>query len=150
VRHRLRQPQGHKRGPLTGPDPTDRGKNGSKIHLITDRNGLPLSLGISGANMHDSLGLKPLVHGIPPIRSRRGPPRRRPAKLHADKGYDYDHLRRWLRKRGIRHRIARKGIESSQRLGRHRWSWRGRCPGWPDADACTAAMNARPSISSPS
>jgi hypothetical protein len=28
---------------------------------------------------------------------------------------------RWLRKRGIRHRIARKGIESSQRLGRHRW-----------------------------
>src|SRR5919199_585785 len=102
VRHRLRQPQGRKRGPLTGPNPTDRGKNGSKIHLITDRNGLPLSLGISGANMHDSLGLKPLVRGIPLIRSRRGPRRPRPAKLHADKGYDYDHLRRWLRKRGIR------------------------------------------------
>ncbi|MFD5230378.1 IS5 family transposase [Streptomyces qaidamensis] len=120
VRHRLRQPQGCKRGPLTEPNPTDRGKNGSKI-LVTDRNGLPLSLGISGANMHDSLGLKPLVRGIPPIRSRRGPRRRRPAKLHADKGYDYDHLRRWLRKRVIRHRIARKGMESSQRLGRHRW-----------------------------
>ncbi|MEU8503083.1 IS5 family transposase [Streptomyces lavendulae] len=109
------------KGPLTGPNPTDRGKLGSKIHLLTDRNGLPLSLGISGANMHDSQGLEPLVRGIPPIRSRRGPRRRRPAKLHADKGYDYDHLRRWLRKRGIRHRIARKGIESSQRLGRHRW-----------------------------
>ncbi|WP_267883301.1 hypothetical protein [Streptomyces sp. NRRL S-1022] len=27
-------------------------------------------------------------------RSRRGPRRRRPAKLHADKGYDYDHLRK--------------------------------------------------------
>ena len=106
---------------MTGPNPTDRGKNGSKIHLITDRNGLPLSLGISGANMHDSLGLQPLVRSIPPIRSRRGPRRRRPAKLHADKGYDYVHLRRWLRKRGIRHRIARKGIESSTRLGRHRW-----------------------------
>ncbi|MFD9474583.1 IS5 family transposase [Streptomyces goshikiensis] len=110
-----------KGGPLTGPNPTDRGKLGSKIHLLTDRNGLPLSLGISGANMHDSQGLEPLVRGIPPIRSRRGPRRRRPAKLHGDKGYDYDHLRRWLRKRGIRHRIARKGIESSQRLGRHRW-----------------------------
>lgn len=72
--------------------------------------------------MHDSLGLEPLVRGIPPIRSRRGPRRRRPAKLHADKGYDYDHLRRCLRKRGIRHRIARKGIESSGRLGRHRWA----------------------------
>ncbi|MET9155081.1 IS5 family transposase [Streptomyces griseoflavus] len=110
-----------KRGPLTGPNPTDRGKLGSKIHLTTDRNGLPLSLGISGANMHDSLGLEPLVRGIPPIRSRRGPRRRRPTKLHADRGYDYDHLRRWLRSRGIRHRIARKGVESSQRLGRHRW-----------------------------
>lgn len=39
----------------------------------------------------------------------------------ADKGYDYDHLRRWLRQRGVHHRIARKGIESSQRLGSHRW-----------------------------
>ena len=58
MRDRLRQPQGHKRGPLTGPNPTDRGKNGSKIHLITDRNGLPLSLGTFGANLHDSLGLK--------------------------------------------------------------------------------------------
>lgn len=121
MRDRLRQPESGKRGPLTGPNPTDRGKSGSKIHLITDRNGLPLSLGISAANTHDSLGLQPLVRGIPPIRSHRGPRRRRPAKLHADKGYDYPHLRRWLGERGIRHRIARKGVESSQRLGRHRW-----------------------------
>jgi transposase len=73
------------------------------------------------------------VGGIPPIPSRRGPRRQRPTKLHADKSYDYDHLRRWLRNRGIRHRIARKGIESSTRLGRHRWtiertmSWLGGC-----------------------
>ncbi|MFF7187505.1 transposase, partial [Streptomyces sp. NPDC008222] len=73
------------------------------------------------ATMHDSLGLEPLVRGIPPIRSRRGPRRRRPAKLHADKGYDHDHPRKWLREHRIRHRIARKGIESSTRLGRHRW-----------------------------
>lgn len=78
-------------------------------------------MGISAANCHESLGLQPLVRGIPPVRSRRGPRRRRPAKLHADKGYDYDHLRNWLRERGIRHRIARQGIESSQRRGRHRW-----------------------------
>ncbi|MGW8799943.1 IS5 family transposase [Streptomyces sp. NPDC055775] len=110
-----------KGGFLTGPNPTDRGKLGSKIHLVTDRNGLPLSPGISGANMHDSQGLEPLVRGIPPIRSRRGPRRRGPAKLHADKGYDYDHLRRWRRGRGIRHRIARRGVESSQGLGRYRW-----------------------------
>lgn len=121
MRDRLRQRPDRKRGPLTEPDPTDHGKPGAKIHLLTGRNGLPLSLGISGASMHDSQGLEPLVRGIPPLRSRRGPRRRRPAKLHADKGHDYDRLRRWLRERRIRHRIARKGIESSQRLGRHRW-----------------------------
>lgn len=53
-----------------------------------------LSLGISAANVLESLGLQPLVRGIPPVRTRRGPRRRRPAKLHGDKGYDYDHLRR--------------------------------------------------------
>lgn len=42
-------------------------------------------------------------------------------KLHADKAYDQKALRTELRLRGIRHRIARKGIESSRRLGRHRW-----------------------------
>ncbi|MFI6335251.1 IS5 family transposase [Streptomyces sp. NPDC050535] len=103
------------KGQLTGPNPTDRGKKGSNIHLIVDRSGLPLSIGISAANLHDSQAL------IPPIRSRRGPRRRKPGKLHGDKGYDYRHLRRWLASRGIRHRLARRGIESSRRLGRHRW-----------------------------
>jgi len=122
VRGRLGEHAGPEKGELTGPNPVDRGKYGSKIHLITERTGLPLSIGISGANTHDSQALIPLVKGIPPIRSRRGRRRRRPDKLHADKGYDYDYLRRWLSGRGIRHRIARKGVESSQRLGRHRWT----------------------------
>ena len=121
MRDRLGEHAGPQRGELTGPNPVDRGKKGSKIHLITDRAGLPLSMAISGANTHDSQALQPLVQGIAPIRSRRGPRRRRPAKLHGDKGYDYDHLRRWLRERGIVHRLARKGVESSKRLGRHRW-----------------------------
>ncbi|WP_331725281.1 IS5 family transposase [Streptomyces zaomyceticus] len=111
-----------KKGDLTGPNPVDRGKYGSKIHLITERTGLPISVGISAANLHDSQALIPLVKGIPLIRSRRGPRRRKPGKLHGDKGYNYSHLRRWLRERGITHRIARRGVESSQRLGRHRWT----------------------------
>jgi transposase len=39
----------------------------------------------------------------------------------AIKGYDYPRWRRVLRRRGIMPRIARRGIESSQRLGRHRY-----------------------------
>ena len=41
-------------------------------------------------------------------------------KLHADKGYDYRRCRAYLRRRGITARIARRGIESKERLGRHR------------------------------
>ncbi|MBX7466555.1 IS5 family transposase [Streptomyces sp. MAG02] len=109
------------KGQLTGPNPTDRGKSGSKIHLAVDRNGLPVAVAVFAANTHDSLALQPLITSIPPVRSRRGPRRRCPGKLHGDKGYDYPHLRQWLRERGITPRIARRGIDSSQRLGRHRW-----------------------------
>jgi hypothetical protein len=50
-----------------------------------------------------------------------GSRRRKPAKPHADKAYDQTDLRRWVRNRGIKVRIARKVIESSQKLGKHRW-----------------------------
>ncbi|WP_438803071.1 IS5 family transposase [Frankia tisae] len=110
-----------KGGSLTGPSPVDRGKAGSKLHVLTDAAGLPLVVGVSGANLHDGHALIPLVTGIPVVRSRRGPRRRKPDKLRADKAYDSEDLRRFLRDRGIAHRIARKGIESSEKLGRHRW-----------------------------
>jgi transposase len=42
-------------------------------------------------------------------------------KLHADEAYDQVELRTWVSGRGIKVRIARKGIESSKKLGKHRW-----------------------------
>jgi transposase len=89
--------------------------------VLSDRGGLPLSLALSAANTHDSFALTPLVRAIPAIRCRRGPRRRKPAKLHADKAYDQVPLRAWVRGRGIGVRIARRGIETGDRLGRHRW-----------------------------
>ena len=85
---------------------------------------MPLAVGLSAANTHDSLLLEPMVDAVPPVkgpRGRPGRPRQRPVKLHGDKGYDYPRCRRALRRRGIRPRIARRGVESSQRLGRHRY-----------------------------
>ena len=70
------------------PSPVDRGKPRSKIHVLSDRAGLPLSLALSAANTNDAFALQPLVRAIPAIRSRRGPRRRKPARLHADKAYD--------------------------------------------------------------
>jgi transposase len=77
---------------------------------------------VSAANRHDSMFVEPLLDSMPAIRrGGRGHPRRRPAKLHGDKGYDNPRVRRYLRRRGITARIARIGVDSSQRLGRHRW-----------------------------
>jgi transposase len=88
---------------------------------VVDRNGTPLAALISPANRNDHLMLAAVLDAIPPIRRPRGRPRRRPAKLHADKAYDYPVSRRTCRRRHIKARIARRGIDSSEKLGRHRW-----------------------------
>jgi IS5 family transposase len=83
-----------------------------------------LAVALSAANTHDSMLLEQVIDAVPAVkgpRGRPGRPRKRPAKLHGDKGYDYPRCRKALRRRGITPRIARRGIESNQRLGRHRY-----------------------------
>jgi transposase len=58
---------------------------------------------------------------VPPIRGRRGRPRRRPRELFADRGYDQDKYRHQLRARGITPRIARRGVAHGSGLGKQRW-----------------------------
>jgi hypothetical protein len=109
-----------KGGEQTGPNPVDRGKPGSKYHLVVYQNGVPRAVRLSAANAHDATHLLPLVDAILPIigpRGRPSRPRKRPAKLHADKAYDSAEKRRALRARGITPRVARRGIDSSERLG---------------------------------
>jgi hypothetical protein len=89
----------------TGPNPTDKGKSGSKHHIVVDRGGVPLAaVTHSAANVHDSKVLEEkTVDAISPIRKPSGGrPRKRPVKLHADKGYDFPRCREALRKRGIK------------------------------------------------
>ena len=65
-----------------------------------------------------------LVDAIPALRQppgRPGRPRRRPAKLHADKAYASRANRALLRRRHITPRIARPKRDTSARLGRFRW-----------------------------
>lgn len=91
------------------------------MHVLSDANGLPLLVGVTGANTHDSLALKPMIMGH---QTTHDPHRGRyfkPQRLHADKAYDVPHPRKWLRGKRIGVRIARKGVESSERLGRRRW-----------------------------
>jgi transposase len=76
---------------------------------------------VTAANVNDTTMFQAVVDDIPPTRTAAGRRRTRPAKVHADKGYDSRANRAWLRRRGITARIARRQIESSIRLGRHRW-----------------------------
>jgi IS5 family transposase len=88
---------------------------------VTEGGGVPLATLQTPANTPDAAVLGELVDRVEPVKRPRGRPRRRPEKLHADKAYGQAKCRRALRERGIVPRIARKGVESSRRLGRHRW-----------------------------
>jgi len=76
---------------------------------------------LTGANRHESMVFEELLDAVPSIKQPNGRRRKRPVKLHADKAYDIPRCRQALRRRHIRVRIARKKIDSSERLGRHRW-----------------------------
>jgi transposase len=73
-----------KGGDATGRSPVDRGKTGSKHHVIVDAHGIPLAATVTGGNRNDVTQLLPLIHAVPPIRGKRGRPRRRPGVLYAD------------------------------------------------------------------
>jgi IS5 family transposase len=104
-----------------GANPVDRGKPGSKLHLVGERHGLPLTAAVTAANVNDTLLFEALLDDVPAVLTPSGRRRCRPGKVDADKAYDHAANRAYLRRRGITPRIARRGVESSSRLGRHRW-----------------------------
>ena len=108
-------------GAKTGPNPTDRRKKGTKHHLITEAQGIPLAVLVTEANRHDVTQLLALVEAIPPIRGKRGRPLRRPAIVQGDCGYDSESHRCELRKRSIVPLIRKRGTEHGSGLGKYRW-----------------------------
>jgi transposase len=80
-----------------------------------------LGLLLGPANRPDQELFEAVLDDIPAVATPAGGRRRRPDKVHADKGYGYRHCRGYLTRRGIKVRIARRDLESSERLGRHRW-----------------------------
>jgi transposase len=109
-------------GAKTGPNPTDRGKNGSKRHLIVDGQGTPLAIEHTGANVHDSEMAIALVDGIPPIKQPRGRPRKRPDEVLADRAYDAEaKIRKPLRHRKMKPLIAKRCTKNGSGLGKFRY-----------------------------
>ncbi|MER8009599.1 IS5 family transposase [Streptomyces sp. NPDC094149] len=108
-----------KGGPATGRSPVDRGKAGSKHHVIVEAHGIPLAVTLTGGNRNDVTQLIPLIQAVPPIRSRSGRPLRRPRRVYADRGYDHDVYRDKVRQLEITPVIARRGAEHGSCLGVH-------------------------------
>lgn len=107
-------------GAQTGPNPTDRRKPGSKHHVLSDANGVPLATTLTGANAHDVTQLIPLVDAIPKIRAKSGR-RRRPRRVQGDRAYDSEPHRKRLRRRHIQPVLAKRNTEHGSGLGVFRW-----------------------------
>ena len=110
-----------KGGNKTGRSPVDRGRTGSKHHVIVGADGIPLAATLTGGNRNGVTRLIPLIKAVPPIRGKRGRPRQRPDLVYADRGYDHDTYRRQVRELGITPIIACRGTDHGSGLGVHRW-----------------------------
>lgn len=108
-------------GADTGPNPTDRGKSGSKHTLMVDGNGVPLALRTTGANESDQLQILPIILEFPRVKGKLGRPKELPDEAYADRGYDNDSVRLLFRWLGIEPYIAKRRTDNGSGLGRVRW-----------------------------
>jgi IS5 family transposase len=112
-----------------GANPVDRGKAGSKLHLVCDASGLPLTPVVTAANVNDTTTFRAPLDDVPAVLTPSGRRRTRPDKVYGDKAYDSAANRAYLRRRGIRR--GSPGVESTPQRGSGviagRWS--GRCRG---------------------
>jgi transposase len=108
-------------GDATGPNPTDRGKSGTKHTLLVDRNGVPLALRTRGANTSDQKEILPIITEFPKVKGKPGRPKEHPDEAYADRGYDSETTRLLLRWLGIEPKIAKRRTEHGSGLGTVRW-----------------------------
>src|SRR5436190_14548339 len=108
-------------GEDTGPNPTDRGKSGSKHHVMTDAQGIPLSATVTAANVNEVTQALHVLLDMPPVGGMPGAKREKPEQLQGRRGYDAEPLRQLLRWVGIKPVLARRGAEHGSGLGVSRW-----------------------------
>lgn len=105
-------------GERTGANSTDRGKLGTKHHLLVDGQGVPLAADITGANTHDIQGLVPLLCQLPDLDDGTT---LLPKRLYGDRAYDSEPHRQLLRWLGIEPFLAKRRTAHGSGLGVHRW-----------------------------
>lgn len=108
-------------GGATGKSPVDRSKPGSKHHVVTDANGIPLASSVTAANCNDVTEMAPLVNKLPEVAGKVGHPKHKPDALQGDLAYDSEPHRQGLRDIGIEPVLPEKGIDEQEGLGQTRW-----------------------------
>jgi len=108
-------------GEDTGPNPTDRGKSGSKHHVLTDAQGIPLNATVTAANVNEVTQLLDVLVNKPAVGGKPGPKRERPERSQGDRAYDSEPLRQVLRWLGITPVLAERNAEHGSGLGVYRW-----------------------------
>ena len=89
----------------------------TKIHLLSDGNGLPLDACLTPGQTHESTQVETVREQVA-IPRASGRIRRRPRRLAADRAYDAQRIRHWLRLRGIRPVIPPKRRTGKRERGR--------------------------------
>jgi transposase len=97
-------------GDLTGPNPTDRGKRGTKYHIVVSTEGWPLGAIASAANVNDTTMFPELLRLALVVGAAI-------SRLLADAGYDSADNRWLCLREGIQPVIRHKGIEHGSGLG---------------------------------
>jgi transposase len=108
-------------GEETGPNPTDRGRSGSKHHVMTDAQGIPLAATVTAANVNEVTQVLQVLTSMPPVGGKPGPKREKPRRLQGDRGYDSERVRQIVRWLGITPVLAQRGTEHGSGLGVYRW-----------------------------
>jgi transposase len=108
-------------GEGTGPNPTDRGKSGSKHHILTDGTGIPLNATTTAANVNEVTQLLRVLATMPPVGGKPGPDRQLPDRIQGDRGYDSEPLRVLLRWLGVTPVLGKRRADHGSGLGVHRW-----------------------------
>jgi putative transposase len=108
-------------GAASGPNPTDRAKQGVKRSLLTDGAGIPLAVAIDGANRHDMKLLTVTLDGV--VVTRPEPSAEAPQHLCLDAGYDYAAVRTAAAGRAYDAHIRGRGEERAAKL---ETGWRAR------------------------
>lgn len=114
----VKAPEG---GEDTGPNPTDRGKSGSKHHVMTDAQGIPLSATVTAANVNEVTQVFDVLTKMPDVGGKPGPKRQKPERLQGDGGFDSEPVRQLLRWLGITPVLGKRGREHGSGLGTLRW-----------------------------